>query len=89
VERVGLKKSFLNGVVIVIAAFGGIMTMTSGGPVILLCLVFVFGFTWMAVSSLPLVIQESSISEKVFCVGIFYSGVALPDGVVDYYSMVQ
>jgi hypothetical protein len=89
VERVGLKKSFLNGVVIAIAAFGGIMTMTSGGPVILLCLVFVFGFTWMAVSSLPLVIQESSISEKVFCVGIFYSGVALPDGVVDYYSMVQ
>lgn len=89
VDRIGLKKSFINSLIIVISAFGGIMGTTSTGPVILFCLVFVFGFTWMAVSSLPLVIQEASVSEKVFCVGIFYSGLALPDGIVDYYMLVQ
>lgn len=89
VDRIGLKKSFVNSLVIVISAFGGIMGLTSTGPVVLFCLVFVFGFTWMAVSSLPLVIQEASVSEKVFCVGIFYSGVALPDGIVDYIMLVQ
>lgn len=89
VERVGLKKSFTTSLAITLSAIAGILTMSSVGPVILLCVVFAFGFTWMSVSSLPLVIQEASLAEKVFCVGIFYSGVALPDGVLDYLTMIQ
>jgi hypothetical protein len=32
---------------------------------------------------LPLAIQKANYYEKVFCVGIFFSGVALPDGIIE------
>ena len=52
-------------------------------PMLLLPLLVVFSaaFTSLSVASLPLAISRSAFSEKVFCVGIFFSGVALPEGV--------
>jgi hypothetical protein len=32
---------------------------------------------------LPLAIKNSNYYEKVFCVGIFFSGVAVPDGIAE------
>jgi hypothetical protein len=40
-------------------------------------------FTSLSVSALPLAINRSGYPEKVFCVGLFFSGVALPEGVFD------
>jgi len=43
-------------------------------------------FTTLSVSSLPLAINEANYYEKVFCVGIFFSGVELFDGLVDIFQ---
>jgi hypothetical protein len=50
---------------------------------LLFALLFAVVFTSMSVSALPLVLKESSFTEKVFCVGVFYSAMALPDGIVE------
>jgi hypothetical protein len=46
---------------------------------------FALSFTTLSVSSLPLAINEANYYEKVFCVGIFFSGVELFDSVVDIF----
>lgn len=89
VERVGLKSSFFYSFIITLVAISGILLVGAPSLELSFCLLFVFGFTWLSVSSLPLVIQEASMADKVFCVGIFYSGIALPDGFLDYYTMTH
>ena len=51
------------------------------------CIVVDFGtaltFTTLSVSSLPLAIKNANYYEKVFCVGIFFSGVEFPEGIIE------
>jgi hypothetical protein len=51
--------------------------------VALMALVFALTFTTLSVSSLPLAITKANYYEKVFCVGIFFSGVELPEGIIE------
>jgi hypothetical protein len=51
--------------------------------VILMVLMFSVAFTFLSISALPLAMDRANYFEKVFCVGIFFSGVALPDGIVN------
>jgi hypothetical protein len=46
-------------------------------------IIFIVSFTVLSISSLPLAIERANYFEKVFCVGIFFSGMALPDGIVE------
>lgn len=46
-------------------------------------LIYTVAFTSMSVSSLPLAIQRAGHLDKVLCVGIFFSGVALPEGLIE------
>jgi hypothetical protein len=48
---------------------------------------FALSFAALSVSSLPLAINEANYYEKVFCVGIFFSGVELFDGIADVVMM--
>jgi MFS family permease len=50
---------------------------------IITMLIFMASFTVLSISSLPLAIERANYFEKVFCVGIFFSGMALPDGIVE------
>ena len=83
VNKVGLKKSFWRSAMFSWIFAIPIFFVGSGIVTIVLALLFVAAFTMLSVSSLPLAIQHSSFSEKVFCVGIFFSSVAIPDGIVE------
>jgi len=83
INQYGTQKSFwvscaVNGITILIIFFTGSAYLT-----VLALVVFTLSFTALSISSLPLAIERTNYFEKVFCVGIFFSGVALPDGIVE------
>jgi len=83
VNKVGLQKSFwISFFFIALSVLG---TLVGKGPVLVagMTLMFAMMFTSLSVSSLPLAIRCSNYYEKVFCVGLFFSGVALPNGVLE------
>jgi len=83
VNKFGLEKSFWRSTILSLVCIVPIFFVSSAIVTIIFSLLFVLGFTMVSVSSLPLAIRHSSFSEKVFCVGIFFSGVAIPDGIVE------
>jgi hypothetical protein len=83
VNKFGLEKSFWRSAILSLACIIPIFLISSPIVTIIFSFLFVLGFTMVSVSSLPLAIQHSSFNEKVFCVGIFFSGVAIPDGIVE------
>jgi MFS family permease len=62
-----------------------ILVFLTGSPIITIIamIIFIVSFTVLSISSLPLAIERANYFEKVFCVGIFFSGMALPDGIVE------
>jgi Na+/melibiose symporter-like transporter len=83
VYRMGLRKSFWWSLFIAVVCVFGVMFVSVPFITLLFALLFAVVFTSMSVSALPLVLKESSFTEKVFCVGVFYSAMALPDGIVE------
>jgi MFS family permease len=83
VSRIGVSKSYWWSLIIVIISVMSILFVNIPSVTLFFTLVFILGFTVMSVSTLPYVLREASFAEKVFCVGVFYSAVALPDGVVE------
>ena len=82
VNRLGLRRSFFRGMVVVLMSMAAIFMAGSAWLLILLTIIFTVVYTILSVSTLPLAIQLARGDEKVFCVGIFFSGVALPDAVI-------
>ena len=83
VYRMGLYRSYWWSLLMVAISVLGIVFLNVSSLALVFTIIFAFAFTAMSVSALPLVLNESSFSEKVFCVGIFYAAVALPDGIVE------
>lgn len=83
VSQYGLQQSFNISALVSLAAMGLILIYPATWMVAAMILIFSFSFTVLSVSSLPLAIQKANYYEKVFCVGIFFSGVALPDGIIE------
>jgi MFS family permease len=83
VNKYGIKKSFW--VSFWVNSVSMLAIFIFGSPVILIFMMMVFAisFSSLSVSSLPLAISKANYYEKVFCVGIFFSGVALPDGIIE------
>jgi MFS family permease len=79
----GVKKSFWISCFLTTMSIIGILIISSPLLVLLLLAMFAIGFAALSVSTLPLAMEKSNYYEKVFCVGIFFSGVALPDGIVE------
>jgi len=63
--------------------------LTNTFSVVIITVIFTLAFTALSVSSLPLAISRSNYYEKVFCVGIFFSGVAIPNGIVEISKAIQ
>ncbi len=82
VTREGLHRSFRFGFLGLLACFAAFPIFSSPLAAALLCAVFSVMFTVLSVSTLPLTIRLSRFDEKVFCVGIFFCGVAIPDAVI-------
>jgi hypothetical protein len=82
VNQWGLKQSFFRSMLVISICMIGVLMTSSMWAAFFLTIVFAVAFTILSVSTLPLAIQLARIDEKVFCVGIFFSGVALPDAVI-------
>jgi hypothetical protein len=85
----GLRRSYAAGFVLAVASLTGVLTGSGFGFTFAFLLLFIASFTVLYVVALPLVLSQSTIREKVFCVGIFYSGTALPEGLMDVYQWMQ
>lgn len=83
VNTYGVTKTFWWSIWINALSMVGIFMVGTSALIIFMMLVFALSFTSLSVSSLPLAINKANYYEKVFCVGIFFSGVALPDGIIE------
>lgn len=86
VNRYGIERSFWISLSAIVLSSIAISFTTTAAILLPLLIVFSVMYTSLSVSSLPLAINRSAFSEKVFCVGIFFSGVALPEGVWEAWS---
>ncbi len=82
INQHSMEQIFWISAVIVAVCIFGIFIVDSAAFIGVLIVLFTIAFTSLSVSSLPLALSRSGYYEKVFCVGIFFSGVALPDGIV-------
>ena len=83
VNKYGMSRIFQLSLVLLVLCVLGVWFVSA--PVLVLVMVILFGvtFTSLSISALPLAINSSAFTEKVFCVGLFFSGVALPEGIMD------
>ena len=81
VNRYGMAPTFWISLAGIIVSTASIFVLDSAAAVFILAIIFSIAFTSLSVSSLPLAIKHSGWSEKVFCVGIFFSGVAVPEAI--------
>lgn len=81
--RYGLSNTLLFSLVAVLLSAAAIFFIDSGLVTVVMVVVFALAYTALSVSSLPLAITKASYYEKVFCVGVFFSGTELPVGILD------
>lgn len=89
INKIGTHKSFWLSFLTNSVALALLFVTGSGWLTIVILLVYTASFTVLSVSSLPLAIEKANYYEKVFCVGIFFSGVALPDGIVEVFQAMN
>ena len=80
VHKYGTHRSFWLSLFAIAVSVAALYTMTTTVALFASVTIFSVAYTALSVSSLPLAISRSGFSEKVFCVGVFFSGVALPEG---------
>jgi MFS family permease len=83
VNKKGVEKSFWISVAVNMVSLAGVVLFHVPAIAVGMILLFTLSFTSLSVSSLPLAIERANYYEKVYCVGIFFSGVAFPDGIVE------
>jgi len=83
VSRLGTYKSFWWSFLVNSIALILLFLTSSAGLTLPVLLIYTVSFTVLSISSLPLAIEKANYYEKVFCVGIFFSGVELPDAIVE------
>lgn len=83
VTRLGMRKTFYGSLFLIIPVMVLIFVVQQPMVVLVLTVMFALLFSTLSVSSLPLAIRRAASDHKVFSVGIFFSGVALPDGIIE------
>lgn len=69
--------------IVLLLSSAAILFVSSTFVVAFFAILFAIAYTALSVSSLPLAITRAGFSEKVFCVGVFFSGTELPVGLFD------
>ena len=82
-NKLGVSKSLGWSIAVVAIASAILAGANVKMLIIVAALVFTAAYTLLSVSSLPLAIGMANNRSKVFCVGIFFSGVALPEGIIE------
>lgn len=83
VTRLGMRRTFYGSLFLIVPVIALIFVVQQPAVALLLTVLFALLFSALSVSSLPLAIRRAASDHKVFCVGIFFSGVALPNGIVE------
>ena len=83
VNKIGLQRSFWGSFVLIMICVMSIFFAQSTVALLVICVAFAIMFTSISVSSLPLAMSLSNYYDKVFCVGIFFSGAAVPSGILE------
>jgi hypothetical protein len=83
VTRLGMRKTFYGSLFLIIPVMVLIFVVQQPMVILVLTVLFALLFSTLSVSSLPLAIRRAASEHKVFSVGIFFSGVALPDGIIE------
>jgi MFS family permease len=83
VNRIGLQRSFWASFVLIMMFVMAVFFIQSTAGLLIACGAFAVMFTSISVSSLPLAMSLSNYYDKVFCVGIFFSGAAVPNGILE------
>jgi MFS family permease len=86
VNRIGMTKIFWYSFAVIVISMIGIFTIETPFVVFVLIAIYATAFTALSVSSLPLAIKRANYNEKVFSVGIFFSGVAIPDAILESFQ---
>lgn len=83
VNRYSMSQVFWMSTALIALSAIGIFMLSISWVILIMMVVFTVSFTALSVSSLPFALAYTGYYEKVFCVGIFFSGVALPEGVFE------
>lgn len=83
VNKYGMKEVYWVSLAFISIGMAGVLLLSDAWAVLAMGLLFAMMFATLSVSSLPLAIKNANYYEKVFCVGIFFSGVELPEGVIE------
>ena len=83
VNNFSMSQVFWYSAALAALTLGGLFLTDNVMVVIISGLLFTVAFTTLSVSSLPLAIDRAGYYDKVFCVGVFFSGVAVPEGTVE------
>jgi MFS family permease len=86
VNTYGLQKSFWVSAIFTFVSIAGVLLLQAPLTVLLMLAIFAIGFAALSVSSLPLAIGKANYYQKVFCVGIFFAGVELPDFIIEVFQ---
>jgi hypothetical protein len=83
INRYSMERVFWMSCLLIALSTAVIFLVQPAWIVALMAIVFTVTFTTLSVSSLPLALSRSGYYEKVFCVGVFFSGAALPEGIFE------
>lgn len=83
VRKHGLVSAFWISLVIIMALFCVLVSSDNRPMLIIAAILYAIAFAVLSVSSLPLALARSSFKQKVFCVGIFFAGVEIPNSIMD------
>jgi hypothetical protein len=83
INRYSMSQVFWLSAGLVMLSIAGIFLLQSPIIVLITAVLFSIAFTSLSLSSLPLAISRAGFYQKVFCVGVFFSGAALPEGIVE------
>ena len=83
VNTYGLQRSFWVSTILTFISIAGVILFQAPLAVLLMLAIFAIGFAALSVSTLPLAIGKANYYQKVFCVGIFFAGVELPDFIIE------
>ena len=83
VTNLGVAKSFRISAIIALVTLTLLLLSGSFFLSVFLLVLFVTSFTSLSVSALPLALDKAGFYQKVLCVGIFFSGVELPNGILE------
>jgi hypothetical protein len=83
VSYLGLSTSFTFSAVVSLGSLVLLLFSASFALTLILLGIFIVTLALLSVSALPLALHHSGFRNKVLCVGLFFSGVELPNGILE------